>query len=178
MIGVVEGLLYANRAGLDEKQVIEAVGAGAAASWSINNLGPRIAERDFEPGFMVEHFIKDMGIALKEASNMGLALPGLAMANQFYQAVKAQGHERRGTQALMLVLEQLNGMNRESVETKKVDEEELMKAWIKRKGLNQYGDRPRTMYLGGTPLFDESTGTTVSLLEHMTRRHPDRPWMT
>ena len=90
MIGVVEGLLYAHKSGLDAKQVIEAVGAGAAASWSINNLGPRIAERNFDPGFMVEHFIKDMGIALKEAQALGLSLPGLALAHQFYLAVKVR----------------------------------------------------------------------------------------
>jgi 3-hydroxyisobutyrate dehydrogenase len=67
MIGVVEGLLYAHKCGLDLNEAIAAVGAGAAGSWSINNLGPRIARRDFKPGFMVEHFLKDLGIALKES---------------------------------------------------------------------------------------------------------------
>ncbi|EQC26102.1 3-hydroxyisobutyrate dehydrogenase, variant [Saprolegnia diclina VS20] len=67
MIGMVEGLLYAHKAGLDLNEAIAAVGAGAAGSWSINNLGPRIARRDFNPGFMVEHFLKDLGIALKES---------------------------------------------------------------------------------------------------------------
>lgn len=109
MIGVVEGLLYAKKAGLDLNEAIQAVGAGAAGSWSISNLGPRIARRDFQPGFFVEHFLKDLGIALKEAERMNLSLPGLALANQLYIAVKAQGHGRMGTHALMLALEQLNG---------------------------------------------------------------------
>lgn len=67
MIGVVEGLLYAKRSGLDIEDTIRAVSAGAAGSWSVTNMGPRIAKRDFEPGFFVEHFVKDMGIALQEA---------------------------------------------------------------------------------------------------------------
>jgi 3-hydroxyisobutyrate dehydrogenase len=110
MIGVCEGLLYAARAGLDPNRVIESVSSGAAGSWSISNLGPRMLRRDFEPGFIVEHFIKDLGIALDEAARMGLAVPGLALARQLYEAVRAQGHGRRGTQALLLALEALNGM--------------------------------------------------------------------
>lgn len=108
MIGVVECLLYAHKSGLDLMDVIAAVGSGAAGCWSINNLGPRIVRRDFDPGFMVEHFVKDMGIALEEARKMNLALPGLAMAHQFYVALKAKGKGRLGTQALALVLEELN----------------------------------------------------------------------
>ncbi len=104
MIGVCEALLYAYKAGLDAKTVLQSVGGGAAASWSLNNLGPRIIDRNFEPGFFVEHFIKDMGIALDEAKRMGLSLPGLALANQLYLAVKAQGYGRKGTHALMLAL--------------------------------------------------------------------------
>ncbi|KAF1774867.1 3-hydroxyisobutyrate dehydrogenase, NAD-binding domain [Phytophthora cactorum] len=111
MIGVVEGLLYAQKSGLDVEEAIRAVSAGAAGSWSISNLGPRIAKRNFDPGFFVEHFVKDMGIALKEAERMNLSLPGLALANQLYVAVKAQGHGRLGTQSLMLALEQLNGID-------------------------------------------------------------------
>jgi 3-hydroxyisobutyrate dehydrogenase len=112
MIGVCEGLLYAYRAGLDPTKVIESVGSGAAGSWSINNLGPRIIRRDFEPGFFVEHFVKDMGIALVEAKKMGLSLPGLALAEQLYRAVQAQGFGRKGTQALMLALEKLSNLER------------------------------------------------------------------
>lgn len=109
MIGVVESLLYARRAGLDMHEVIGVIGKGAAGSWSINNLGPRIADGDFAPGFMIEHFVKDMGIALAEARRMELSLPGLALVFQFYQAAVAQGLARGGTQALFRVLDQLNG---------------------------------------------------------------------
>jgi 3-hydroxyisobutyrate dehydrogenase len=112
MIGVCEGLLYAYKAGLDAKTVLQSVGGGGAASWALNNLGPRIIDRSFEPGFFVEHFIKDMGIALEEAKRMDLSLPGLALANQLYLAVKAQGYGRKGTQALMLALEQLSNIKR------------------------------------------------------------------
>jgi 3-hydroxyisobutyrate dehydrogenase len=108
MIGVCEALLYAHRAGLDPTTVLQSVGGGAAASWSLNNLGPRIIDRNFEPGFYVEHFIKDMGIALDEARRMKLALPGLGLAAQLYNAVQAQGYGRKGTQALMLALEHLS----------------------------------------------------------------------
>jgi 3-hydroxyisobutyrate dehydrogenase len=112
MIGVCEALLYGYKAGLDLKTVLQSVGAGGAASWSLNNLGPRIIDRNFEPGFFVEHFIKDMGIALDEAKRMGLCLPGLALANQLYLAVQAQGWGKKGTHALMLALEQLANVKR------------------------------------------------------------------
>jgi 3-hydroxyisobutyrate dehydrogenase len=112
MIGVCEALLYGHKAGLDLKTVLQSVGGGAAASWSLNNLGPRIMDRNFEPGFFVEHFIKDMGIALDEARRMNLSLPGLALANQLYIALQAQGYGRKGTQALYLALEALSGIKR------------------------------------------------------------------
>ena len=109
MISVCEALLYASRAGLDRQAVIDIVSRGAAGSWTITNLGPRILRGDYDPGFFVEHFVKDMGIALNEAAAMNLALPGLALVHQLYLAVQAQGHGRLGTQALMLALERLNG---------------------------------------------------------------------
>ncbi len=109
MIGVCESLLYAAKAGLDQDAVIDIIGQGAAASWSINNMGRRIAKGDYDPGFYVEHYIKDMGIALKEAAAQKLCLPGLALVHQLYLAVQAQGHGRSGTQALMLALQTLNG---------------------------------------------------------------------
>jgi 3-hydroxyisobutyrate dehydrogenase len=108
MVGVCEALLYGHKAGLDLKTVMQSVSVGAAGSWSLTNLGPRIIDRNFEPGFFVEHFIKDMGIALDEAKRMKLALPGLALANQLYLAVQAQGWGRKGTQALYLALETLS----------------------------------------------------------------------
>jgi 3-hydroxyisobutyrate dehydrogenase len=112
MVGVCEALLYAYKSGLEAKTVLQSVGVGAAGSWSLNNLGPRIIDRNFEPGFFVEHFIKDMGIALDEAKRMGLVLPGLALANQLYLAVQAQGYGRKGTHALMLALESLANVKR------------------------------------------------------------------
>ncbi|HQR41121.1 MAG TPA: NAD(P)-dependent oxidoreductase, partial [Gemmatales bacterium] len=110
MMGVCEALLYAYRAGLDPTTVLTSVGSGAAASAALNVLWPRMIKKDFEPGFYVEHFIKDMGIALAEAERMQLALPGLALAKQLYQAVMAQGRGRKGTQALMLALAGLSGV--------------------------------------------------------------------
>lgn len=111
MIGVCEALLYASHSGLDAAAVIEIVGKGAAGSWAINTLGPRIVAGDFDPGFFVEHFIKDMGIALEEAKNLGLCLPGLALVHQLYLAVQAQGEGRDGTQALIKALARLSGKN-------------------------------------------------------------------
>ncbi len=108
MIGVVESLLYGYRAGLDMDEIIDVIGSGAAASWSINNLGRRIAAGNFDPGFFIKHFVKDMGIALKEAGAMNLSLPGLALANQFYVAAMAQGLENLGTQGLYKVFEAMN----------------------------------------------------------------------
>ncbi len=105
MVGVCEALLYAKRAGLDASAVVGIVSQGAAGSWSLSNLGPRILRGDFEPGFYVEHFIKDLGIALHESKAMGLDLPGLALASELYARVAAMGLGRRGTQALMLALE-------------------------------------------------------------------------
>jgi 3-hydroxyisobutyrate dehydrogenase len=109
MVGMCEGLLYARSATLDPQRVLESVGGGAAASWSLQNLLPRILKGDLEPGFYVEHFIKDMGIALAEAEAMQIALPGLALAKQLYQAVLACSGARKGTQALILALETLSG---------------------------------------------------------------------
>jgi 3-hydroxyisobutyrate dehydrogenase len=111
MIGVCEGLLYAYKAGLDLETVMESVGSGAAGSWSLSNLGRRIMDDDFDPGFFVEHFVKDMGIALEEARRLGLSMPGLALAHQLYVALMAQGHRRDGTQALHLALASLSGID-------------------------------------------------------------------
>ncbi|MCC9658865.1 NAD(P)-dependent oxidoreductase [Rhodopirellula halodulae] len=111
MIGVCEALIYGHRAGLDLPTVLQSVGSGAAGSWSLSNLGPRIIGNDFDPGFYVEHFIKDMGIALAESRRMKLSMPGLALAEQLYQAVAAQGHERDGTQALALAIANLSGLD-------------------------------------------------------------------
>lgn len=108
MIGVVESLLYGRRAGLSQDSIIDVIGKGAAASWSINNLGRRIVQGDFAPGFYIKHFVKDMGIALAEAKTMKLSLPGLALAHQFYMAAIAEGLENLGTQGLYKVLDRIN----------------------------------------------------------------------
>ncbi|HST26578.1 MAG TPA: NAD(P)-dependent oxidoreductase [Gaiellaceae bacterium] len=111
MIGVCEALLYAYKAGLDLETVLESVGPGAAGSWSLTNYAPRMLKGDFEPGFVVEHFIKDMGIALGEARRMKLSLPGLALAEQLYVALAAQGNGRKGTQSLILALARLSDVD-------------------------------------------------------------------
>lgn len=111
MIGVCEALLYGQRAGLDLETVMKSVASGAAGSWSLANLGPRIIGNNFDPGFFVEHFIKDLGIALSEAKRMGLSLPGLALAEQLYLGLAAQGHARSGTHALQLALAGMSGID-------------------------------------------------------------------
>ena len=111
MIGVCEALLYGYKAGLDLETVMQSVSSGAAGSWSLSNLGPRIIDNNFDPGFFVEHFIKDMGIVLEESRRMGLSLPGLALGHQLYLAVQAQGHGRAGTHALQLALSSLSGVD-------------------------------------------------------------------
>jgi 3-hydroxyisobutyrate dehydrogenase len=112
MVAVCEGLLYGYKAGLDLETVFKSVSVGAAGSKALEVLGPRIMARNFEPGFYVEHFIKDMGIALEESKKMGLSMPGLALANQLYLALQGQGGGRKGTQALMLALEAMSGIKR------------------------------------------------------------------
>jgi 3-hydroxyisobutyrate dehydrogenase len=111
MIGTVEALLYARRMGMDPNAVIDVIGQGAASSWTINNLGRRIAKGDFCPGFYIKHYVKDMGIALDEARRANLSLPGLGLVYQFYLAAKALDLENLGTQALYKVLAQMNHMS-------------------------------------------------------------------
>ncbi|MDO5309767.1 MAG: NAD(P)-dependent oxidoreductase [Planctomycetia bacterium] len=111
MVGVCEALLYAYRAGLELEDVLASVSSGAAGSWSLSNLAPRILRGDFEPGFYVEHFIKDMGIALEDAQRLGLALPGLALVKQLYLALQAQGGGKLGTQALIQALARISNVD-------------------------------------------------------------------
>lgn len=106
MIGVCEAILYANRAGLEPKTVLQSIETGAAGSWSLSNLGPRMINEDFEPGFYIKHFIKDMGIALEAAKEMNLWTPGLSLAKSLYDELANQGLENKGTQALYKLLEQ------------------------------------------------------------------------
>jgi 3-hydroxyisobutyrate dehydrogenase len=111
MVGVCEALLYAYRAGLELETVLEAVGGGAAGSWSLSNYAPRMLNGDYAPGFMVEHFIKDMEITLAEARRMNLALPGLALAHELYLALRAQGGGRDGTQSLIRALARISAVD-------------------------------------------------------------------
>ncbi len=110
MIGVVESLIYGHKAGLDLTDVINVIGKGAASSWSINTLGPRMVQGNFDPGFFIKHFVKDMGIALDEAKRMKISLPGLALAHQFYLAAMAEGLEDLGTHGLYKVFQTMNGV--------------------------------------------------------------------
>jgi 3-hydroxyisobutyrate dehydrogenase len=111
LIGVCEALLYAHKAGLDPESVLRSVGGGAAGSWSLTNYAPRMLKGEFAPGFMVEHFIKDMEITLLEARRMNLALPGLALAHELYLALRAQGGGRDGVQALIRALARLSDID-------------------------------------------------------------------
>ena len=107
MIGMCESLLYATRAGLDPQAMLGSITKGAAGCWSLDNLAPRILKGDFAPGFMIDHFVKDMGIALDEAGRMGLKLPGLALVHSLYAGAAKNGHGRDGTQALFQALKEL-----------------------------------------------------------------------
>lgn len=111
MIGVCESLLYAHRAGLDLKSVLQSVSSGAAGSWALSNLGPRIVDNNFQPGFFVEHFVKDLGIAVAEAKQLGLELPGLLLAESLYRKLQSEGGGRNGTQALINSLASISGLD-------------------------------------------------------------------
>ncbi|MGI1658775.1 MAG: NAD(P)-dependent oxidoreductase [Desulfitobacterium sp.] len=100
MVGVCEAIAYAQKAGLDPTRVLDSIAGGAAGSWSLSNLGPRMIAGNFEPGFYVKHFIKDMKIALESAREMDLSTPGLELAKSLYERLAAQGEENSGTHAL------------------------------------------------------------------------------
>lgn len=105
MVGVSEAISYAKKAGLDPKRVLESIAGGAAGSWSLSNLAPRMIAGDFAPGFYVKHFIKDMNIALESAKEMGLMTPGLELAKSLYEKLASEGEENSGTQALFKLYE-------------------------------------------------------------------------
>jgi 3-hydroxyisobutyrate dehydrogenase len=100
MIGVSEALVYAEKAGLNPETVLQTISAGAAGSWSLTHLAPRVLKGDFAPGFYIKHFIKDMKIALEEAEKLRIDLPGLSLAKTMYESLVAKGEENSGTQAL------------------------------------------------------------------------------
>lgn len=100
MMGVCESIRYAEKAGLDPETVLQSIAAGAAGSWSLSNLAPRMIKGDFEPGFFIKHFIKDMTIALESCEQLGLDAAGLALAKSMYDTLAEEGKEDNGTQAL------------------------------------------------------------------------------
>jgi 3-hydroxyisobutyrate dehydrogenase len=110
MVGVSEALLYGERSGLNGEQLLATIGAGAAGCWTLDNLAPRVLQSDFDPGFMVDHFVKDMQIALEESKRMGINLPGLALVEQLYTTLQGMGGGKLGTQALILALRKLNSI--------------------------------------------------------------------
>ena len=93
-------LLLMQKAGLDPDKVLESISTGAAGSWSLSNLAPRMLKGDFEPGFYVKHFMKDMKIALDEAERLQLPVPGLSLAKELYEELIKDGEENSGTQVL------------------------------------------------------------------------------
>lgn len=104
MVGLCEALLYATRSGLNPQTVLESVSSGAAGSWSLSNLTPRILKEDYSPGFFVDHFVKDLGIVLEEAARMQVKLPGVELATDLYRNLQGMGHGSSGTQALWLAI--------------------------------------------------------------------------
>lgn len=104
MMGVSEAIAYAKQVGLDPTHVLDSIATGAAGSWSLTNLAPRMIRGDFAPGFYIKHFIKDMGIAIESAEEAGLTLPGLTLAKQLYDQLAREGLENEGTQALFKLI--------------------------------------------------------------------------
>ena len=114
LVGVCEALVYARSAGLDPTTVLESVSSGAAGSWTLSNLAPRALAGDFAPGFFVDHFVKDLGIALAEARAMQVAVPAVALVEQLCVALQAAGHGRDGTQSLVSLVASLSGLTWEA----------------------------------------------------------------
>jgi len=110
MMGLSEAFVYSHKAGLDIGNWIELLAGGGAGSFSLTALGPRMLKRDFDPGFYVEHFCKDLGIVMSEVQEMGLSVPATAQATQLYYALAANDGKRLGTQAILNVHEKLNNI--------------------------------------------------------------------
>jgi 3-hydroxyisobutyrate dehydrogenase len=108
MVGLCEALLYAKHNGLNPELVLQSVSSGAAGSWSLSNLTPRILKADYAPGFFVDHIVKDLAIAIEEAEKVGLELPGLSNAKKAYEYLQAMGHGKSGTQSLILGMSKQN----------------------------------------------------------------------
>jgi len=101
MLGVCEAITFSKASGLDPETVLRSISGGAAGSWSLSNLAPRMLRDDLEPGFYVKHFLKDLSIALEAAGELKLDLPGLTLAQSLYQRLSADGYTDKGTQALI-----------------------------------------------------------------------------
>ncbi len=108
IIGVCESLFYGQRAGLNLETMLQSIRGGAAACWTLENLAPRVLTRNFDPGFFIDHFVKDMGLALDECTRMNITLPGLQVVHQVYRRVQDLGHGRKGTHGLFLAMEEMN----------------------------------------------------------------------
>jgi len=113
MIGIVESLFYAYKSGLDLNVTIHSIAMGTGNSWCFSHFGKRIEERDFNGGLFVKYFVNDLDTVLHESFRLGISLPGLSLAKQFYLALKAQGNELKGIHSLILALEQLNNTKME-----------------------------------------------------------------
>lgn len=109
MVGMVEALMYAEAAGLDSDMALQAISGGAAGSWTLSNLAPRILNGNFEPGFYVEHLVKDLDIALEESERLGVPVPGLSKVRELYEKVVQLGAARKGTHALYLAYRAMRG---------------------------------------------------------------------
>jgi 3-hydroxyisobutyrate dehydrogenase len=118
MVGLAEGLVYAQAAGLDLEKYVGAIAGGGAGGKTVELYARRTLAGDFQPGFFVEHFVKDLGIALESCRKMRVSLPGLALASQLYNSLAAHGEHRLGTQALVKVLERMNNVRLETGEGK------------------------------------------------------------
>lgn len=110
ILAVCEGLMLAKGSGLDLKKLLEVVTAGAAGSWMLSNLGPKMLKRDFKPGFKIKHQQKDLRLALSTARELKLPLPGTALVQQMLRAVEAEGLSEKGTQASIVAFEMLTGL--------------------------------------------------------------------
>jgi 3-hydroxyisobutyrate dehydrogenase len=108
ILAMCEGLMLGAKFGADMEKLVEAVSAGAAGSWMMSNLAPKIIKRDFEPGFMIKHQQKDLRLVLESAREMKVSLPGTALVNQLFQSVEGLGLGDEGTQALVKALESLS----------------------------------------------------------------------
>jgi 3-hydroxyisobutyrate dehydrogenase len=109
-LAMAEALMLGAKADLDLEKMLAAISGGAAGSWQLSNLAPRIIKRDFDPGFMVKLQQKDLRLVLSAASELGLGLPGVSLVHQLFNTIEAAGEGDEGTQALVKSLERMAGV--------------------------------------------------------------------